>query len=411
MRTISASVITIGDELLIGQRIDTNSQWISYELNKIGATVKMHLSIGDEKQDIITALNFAIAHSDIVLITGGLGPTKDDVTKKTLAEYFGSGYSTNQQVLQDVKSYFERRGRAMEKVHYFQAEVPDNCQVIRNTVGTAPGMWFEKENRIIISMPGVPQEMKKMMELDILKRIQSTFGLHKITHMSLSTAGIGESTIAEILKAEEENLPVHIKLAYLPSAGVVKLRLSSISASKDEIQGHYNLIAAKLEKYIYAFEDVTLQQVLASELTKRNQTISIAESCTGGYLAHLFTQMSGSSLYFTGSVTAYSNKIKKEVLQVSDDILKSKGAVSQETVKAMAENIREKFKTTYGISTSGIAGPNGGTREKPVGTVWIACSSPEATCSKLLHLTNDRILNIELSANAALNLLRQSLVK
>lgn len=411
MRPICASVITIGDELLIGQRTDTNSQWICSELNKIGATVSIQLSIRDEADAIKSALDIARSKSEIILITGGLGPTKDDITKKTLSNYFGSDLIMDEIVLQDVTDYFTRRGKEMNAIQNAQALVPSNSVVIRNHRGTAPGMWFDTDNKITVSMPGVPLEMKYMMTNEILDKLKNRFSLNTIIDKTISTIGIGESSAANIIASIENSLPENIKIAYLPTAGAVKIRLSGLGVEEKVIESYMTDIAKELKEYVYAHEDTSIEEIIASKLTSKNKTISTAESCTGGYLAHQLTKISGSSKYYIGSILAYSNDIKIQELGINKEILNKNGAVSEEVVIEMAQNIRVKFNTDYGLSTSGIAGPTGGTKDKPVGTVWIACASKTETITKLLHLTNDRLLNIELSAIAVLDLLRQSLQK
>lgn len=409
MRPICASVITIGDELLIGQRTDTNSQWLCSELNKIGATVIMKLSIRDEEIDIQESLDMALSKSDIVLITGGLGPTKDDITKKTLASYFKSELITDNTVLQDVTDYFLRRGKEMNPVQNAQALVPSNSTVIRNHKGTAPGMWFDLNDKITVSMPGVPFEMKHMMRTEVLNKLQKRFHLNQIIHKTISTVGIGESSVAELISDIENSLPTNIKMAYLPTAGAVKVRLSGINVDESTISNLIQEISDRLDKYVYALGDVAFEDAIGNLIQKSKLTISVAESCTGGYLSHLVTKIPGCSAYFIGGIIAYSNQIKREQLGVNPTTLEKHGAVSKNTVIEMAENVRKKFKTSIGLATSGIAGPGGATDDKPVGTVWVACATEHITKAKLLHLTNDRIQNIELSAIAVLDLLRQSL--
>ena len=402
-------IITIGDEILIGQIIDTNSAWLGVELNKQGFSVAQITSIHDQKQHIINALNDALQRANIVLITGGLGPTKDDITKHTLCEYFGSKLIFDEAVYRNIEDIFAKRRYVFNELTRAQALVPECCTVIQNTTGTAPIMWFEHQGKIIVSMPGVPIEMKTAMERDVLPRLHSHFGTDNIIHQTIVTYGIPESSLAIRLTDWENALPEYIKLAYLPNNGIVKLRLSGTSISqtqlKIEIADLVQQLLPLIGENIVAFEDVTLEQQLAKRLVAQGKTMATAESCTGGNVAHTITRQVGSSAYFKGSVVAYANEVKISLLGVSSSDIEKYGAVSQQVVEQMAIGVRETLKTDYAVATSGIAGPDGGTAEKPVGTVWIAVSSAEKTISCEFRFGAQRIQNIDRSTQTALHML------
>lgn len=415
MKNILAEIITIGDEILYGQILDTNSQWMSYQLDQSGIRTIRKSSVGDQEEEILTLLAEAEQRADIILITGGLGPTNDDITKKTLAKFFKSELKLNTAALKDVTLYFKSRGRELTDLNKLQAFLPEDCTYIQNKCGTAPGMWFEKNSTVFISVPGVPFEMKAMMEENILPALREKYHTPVIYHKIIKTIGIGESYLADKILDWEKNLPSHIKLAYLPSLTEVKLRLTStgenIEAIKHEVEEQVQSLHSIISEYIFGYDDDTLPQVIGKMLFERNLNIATAESCTGGYVGHLITSVPGSSDYYRGSVIAYHNDIKQDLLEVTKDTLKKHGAVSEETVKEMAEGVRKKLQTDIGVSSSGIAGPGGGTEEKPVGTVWIAYSDKEKTVARKLMLGNDRDINIQFASIAVLNLIRQSLLK
>lgn len=408
--TPKAEIIAIGDEILYGQTLDTNSHWISGVLDEINVKVHYRTTIGDNREQMLEAFEKGVERSDIVLITGGLGPTRDDLTKPLLAEFFGVQMILNDSALEDIKSLFKKAGREMTDLNLNQAELPSNCIKITNKMGTAPGMWFEEKNTILVSMPGVPYEMKKMMKDFVLPKIQEKYGKGVIHHKIIKTIGIPESKLAEMIKDWEENLPQDIKLAYLPSLGQVKLRLTALGDNLEKLKSEVDTQIKELNhlvgKYIYGYDTDEIEGVIGKMLKEKNQTIATAESCTGGYLAHLITSIPGSSNYYKGSIISYSNDVKTDKLGVDQKILEEYGAVSEETVKQMAENVRKVLNTDVGLATSGIAGPDGGTAEKPVGTVWIAYSDSDKTIAKKLQLTKDRMLNIQWSAYGALNLFR-----
>lgn len=409
-----AEIITIGDEILIGQIVDSNSAWMAVELNKIGINVKQISSISDNEQHILNALKEAEDRADIILITGGLGPTKDDITKQTLCKYFNCGLKVNTEALENVVTLFAQRGYTLNELNRKQAELPETCEAIINTLGTASGMWFENAGKVFVSMPGVPYEMYKMMELSILPKLQKKFKTPVIFHRTILTQGVGESTIAEKIQNWENNLPENLKLAYLPSPGLVRLRISATGNDETELKKLVNTEEIKLldliSDIVYGFDNETLESVLKDLFTENHFTLSTAESCTGGYIAHLITSVSGSSAFYKGSVISYSNEIKINELQVSEKDLKEHGAVSQQVVEQMAKSVREKYKTTFSIATSGIAGPDGGSDEKPVGTVWIAIASESGVKSNKFLFGKNRERNIRTSSLMALGMLRREVL-
>ena len=412
---VAASIITIGDELLIGQVIDTNSAWMARQLNEIGVWLKRRVAVGDNRNDIIKALDEESNNADIILITGGLGPTADDITKPLLAEYFGGKLVVDQGALENVRAIFARLNRPMIERNIKQAEVPDNCTVIQNNRGTAPGMWFEKNGKVYVSMPGVPHEMKGMMTDYVLPLLPAKFSMPSIISKTLLTFGIGESFLAEMISDFESALPSNIKLAYLPNYGMVRLRLT---ASGDERHVLESMLAKQFEslksivrEYMVTDEDVTMPVIVGKLLKSRQRTVSTAESCTGGYIAHLLTSEPGASSYYKGSVVSYANQVKEEVLQVRHDTLTANGAVSEETVVAMVKGALKLLKTDYAVAVRGIMGPDGGSPEKPVGLVWIAAANKEAVVSKQFNFRFDRGRNIELTAQNALNLLRKFILE
>jgi nicotinamide-nucleotide amidase len=404
-----AEIITIGDEILIGQIVDTNSAWIAQELNKIGIRVKQISSVSDDREHILTALAEAHNRAKIIIITGGLGPTKDDITKKTLAEYFNVGMVDNQETLNNVERIFKKYNRPLLEVNRLQAQVPANCEVVINNNGTAPGMWFNNDGRIYMSMPGVPFEMMYMMEDTVLPKLKATFKLPAIVHKTLLTVGEGESFLATRIEDIEDSLPAHIKLAYLPKLGQVRLRLSGYGENEGSLTAEVNhyakMLATRVANVLVAEEDIPLEKAILNKMEARGLTLSVAESCTGGYISHLFTQHPGSSSVFFGGTVCYSYELKESVLGVKNETLWQHGAVSEETVREMAEGAILNFKSDYSIAVTGIAGPGGGTPGKPVGTVWIAVASVNKTVAKKFTFGSKRLQNIERSAISALGML------
>ncbi|QCR20955.1 competence/damage-inducible protein A [Pontibacter sp. SGAir0037] len=413
MEAVNAEIITIGDEILYGQIVDTNSAWMGTELTKVGIRVKQITSISDSALAITTALDDARKRADVILITGGLGPTKDDLTKNVLTAYFRTELQLDQQSLDDVTAIFSRRSIAVSELNRQQAFLPAACTPVRNVLGTAPGMWFEEDGKIFVSMPGVPFEMQRMMTDTVLPKLKVYFKTPEIIHKVVQTIAIPESTLAERLEAWEVSLPPHIKLAYLPHLNGVRLRLTGQGTDanilNEELEQQVTALVKLIPDNIFAFGEIKLEEAIGLLLKEKQLTIATAESCTGGLLAHKFTSVPGSSAYFTGSVVAYHNDVKVQELHVKPETLQLHGAVSEETVKQMAENVRLKFKTDIGVATSGIAGPDGGTPEKPVGTIWIAYADKDKTIARLLNYNKNRLLNIEYTALAVLNLIRQSL--
>ena len=411
---VRAEIITIGDEILYGQILDTNTQWISLELDKLGIKTVRKSSVGDQKSEILQILNEASQRADVVFITGGLGPTKDDLTKKILAEYFGCDLQMHPEALQDVTEFFSKRGRELSDINRDQALLPTKAEFIRNIQGTAPGMWFNEKGVIWVSMPGVPYEMKSIMEQEVLPRLVKHFKTPIIFHKVIKTVGIGESYLSDLIESWELQLPEHIKLAYLPSMGIVKLRLTAVGENLDVLKSDVEVELQKvhplIKSYIFGYEKDELAEVVGRLLSENKATIAVAESCTGGYLAHQFTQNSGSSAYFLGGILSYANQVKMDQLGVSSEILNTIGAVSEECIKAMALGVQQKLGSTYALATSGIAGPDGGTEEKPVGTVWIALAHENGVITRKLTLGGTRMQNIYLSSLACVNLLRKYLL-
>ena len=408
--TTTAEIISIGDELLYGQTLDTNAHWISHKLDEYNIKVFQRTTIGDDADQILNAFATAAERVDIVLITGGLGPTKDDLTKPLLAKYFGVGMVHHEEVLRDITLLFAKASREVTALNAQQADLPTNCEKITNSVGTAPGMWFYENNTVFVAMPGVPYEMKSIMTQGILPKLHEMFSKGVLHHHIIKTIGITESSLSDLIEDWEVNLPKHIKLAYLPTKGQVKLRMTGsgddLYTLKQEIDKLQMAIMPKIAKYVYGFGADSLEGVIGKLLNKNNLTLVTAESCTGGYLAHMITSVPGSSRYFKGSVIAYSNEVKIAQLGVSTEDLKQQGAVSEEVAKAMAKGVRKELNADIAIATTGIAGPDGGTVEKPVGTVWIAYSDKHKTLAKKFNFSRDRTFIVHWSALAALNMIR-----
>lgn len=408
----TASIITIGDELLIGQTIDTNSAFIAQALNQIGIWVRRRVAVGDQYRDIQEALNQESAGSDLILITGGLGPTSDDITKPLLCDYFGGKLIRNQSVLEHIeylfKQVYRRPGPLLER-NIRQADVPDNCEVLPNAIGTAPGMLFRKDGKIFISLPGVPAEMKKLITDEVIPRIVKECTTASIQHRTLLTAGAGESVLAEALTNFESELPKNLKLAYLPKYGMVKLRLTYIGESeltgKALLDEQFPILSETIQQWRIAEEDIGLEVLIGNWLKEQNKTMGTAESCTGGSIAQLMTSVPGSSAYFIGSVVSYANRIKVEMLGVKEETLQTVGAVSEKAVREMIEGGLKRMGTDYMVSVSGILGPGGATPEKPVGTVWIAAGTKDKIITRQLNLRFDRSRNTTITTHQCLLLL------
>jgi nicotinamide-nucleotide amidase len=412
---IQATIITIGDELLIGQVIDTNSAWMAQELNKAGIRVARRVAVGDVWDEIWNVLDEESKHAQIILITGGLGPTADDITKPLLCKYFGGKLVVDEGAKQNVINIFTKLKRPMIERNLLQAEVPDVCTVIQNKRGTAPGMLFNKEGKIFISMPGVPHEMKGMMEDEVIPHLTQQFKLPVIIHRTLLTAGVGESFLADLIQDFETALPATIKLAYLPNYGMVRLRLTTSGFDKihieNDIEKQFTQLQVLVKDYLVTNVDEPMEKVVGKLLLQKNKTMCTAESCTGGYIAHLLTSIPGSSEFYDGSVVSYSYSAKEDLLNVDHQTLLTKGAVSEEVVTEMAKGALQNIKSNYVIAVSGIMGPGGGLPEKPVGTAWIAVGNKEKIVAQKVFFRFDRTRNIQLTAVTALNLLRQFIIE
>ncbi len=415
MNKTQIEIINIGDELLIGQVINTNASWMGALLSTKGFEVKRISSIADTKEAIQQSLVDAQNEVDVVLMSGGLGPTKDDITKKVLADYFKSDFYFHEEAYQHINDLFASRGFKISEVNKNQAYLPSKAKAIPNRNGTAYGMWFEKEGLIVVSMPGVPFEMKTMMEEEIVPRLVERFNPPKYFHKTVMTTGVGESMLAEIIKEEENNLPENIKLAYLPRPGLVRLRLSARGQDEQvvqaQVQEQVNQIVEKLgSKIVFGYDDQSLEEAVSQLLVQLKMTVATAESCTGGTIAQMLTSIPGSSQYFHGGVVSYSNEAKIEMLGVNAEDIEKYGAVSEQVIRQMAEGAKQKFHTDYAMASSGIAGPGGGTPEKPVGYTWIAVAGPEGTLAKAYQFGEHRGRNITRSALTAVNMLRRMLL-
>jgi nicotinamide-nucleotide amidase len=413
---MKASILTVGDEILIGQIVDTNSASIARQLGEAGVCVSEMRSTGDTREAIAGALDGLFAACDAAIITGGLGPTKDDITKHTLAAYFGATRMVvHEPTLQHVTELLKRRGIALGELNRSQALAPEGCEALLNLSGTAPGLWFEKDGKLAIALPGVPFEMESMMANEVIPRLKKRFSLGKAYHKNITTAGIAESTLAETIATWEENLPSHLRLAYLPSPAGVRLRLSCYAADvhadvANEVDVQLRRLQTLIPAHIVGYDGATLESAVGQLLKVRGATLSTAESCTGGRVAAIVTAQPGASAYFRGSVVAYSNDVKVKELGALPDDIERHGAVSQAVAEQMAQGARRTLQTDYAVATSGVAGPDGGTPEKPVGTVWIAAATPEGVASRKLNLGSDRERTILRASYSALNLLRLALM-
>jgi len=408
--SVKVEIITIGDEILIGQIVDTNSAWMSVELNKAGFEIVQITSVHDDATHIVASLNLALERADVVLFTGGIGPTKDDITKQTLSRYFGMQLVFNNEVYKNIEQVLINRSRAVNELTRTQAFVPDGCTVIQNRVGTAPVTWFEKNGKVIVSMPGVPNEMKHIMSTEVIPRLSQRYKTPTIIHKNVIVQGYPESALAMKIADWEKALPADIHLAYLPNYGIIKLRLSGMSDDPLSLEFSINQQIAGLTEIladaIVAYDDTPVEEMIGNLLAEKGMTLATAESCTGGFIAHKITLISGSSRYFKGSVVAYSNEVKVNVLNVLPGDIDLYGAVSKQVVEQMAVNVRKLLKTDVAIATSGIAGPDGGTAEKPVGLVWISVSSPSGVVSREFKFGNVRLQNIERAAQTAMLMLK-----
>lgn len=412
---MKAEIISIGDELLIGQVINTNASWMATELTLYGIEVVHIAAVSDKGEAIHNALNQASERADIILMSGGLGPTKDDITKHVLADYFKSEMIFHEPTFEQVKKIFKARHFEVSEVNRLQALIPEKCTPLFNRNGTAPGMWFKQKGKVFVSMPGVPFELKVLMKEQVLPKLKEHFNLGVIIHKTVMTTGLGESFLAEKIKDWENSLPQSVKLAYLPQPGIVRLRLTAKGNDETRLRHKIDTLVTELHAYIddliFGYDDITPEKVVGNLLKEKGKTLATAESCTGGYIAHLITSVAGSSNYFSGSVVSYSNEAKMNLLEVLQKDIEEQGAVSQEVVETMAKGAQLRFNTDFAIATSGIAGPDGGTDDKPVGTTWIALATRNGVESKKYHFGEHRGRNIRRAALAALDMLRLKLIK
>jgi len=411
---MKAQIITIGDEIISGYVENTNASWLARLLTEAGISVEKLWAIGDKAEEITQTLDIVSKSTDLAIITGGLGPTNDDITKKTLADYFQQKLVFNQEMYNNIEALFAARGMSVTELNRLQAFVPENCIALPNKTGTAPGMWFQEKNFQLISLPGVPGEMKTMFSHHVLPKLINSINDFWVQRVVM-THGMGESHLADRIAQWESQIPKEIKLAYLPSYGIVRLRLSGKSKDRQKLSNAINEQVAKLEKVIpeliYGYDDISMEEVIGKLLSERKESLGTAESCTGGYIAQLITSVPGASRYFMGSVVAYSNTIKTSLLNVSEELLNSRGAVSIAVAEKMAEQCRRNLNCTYGIATTGIAGPGGGTNTKPVGTVCIAVSSPHKTISRKFNFGSDRHRVVRRTTNSALMMLRELIMQ
>lgn len=405
-----AEIITIGDEILIGQIVDTNAAYIAQRLNAVGFVVSERSSVGDRAEQITRAIEHSMERSDVVITTGGLGPTKDDITKTTLAKMFGGDMRSDKRVEEHVRTMLAARNIEFNELNRSQALVPESCEVLFNAHGTAPGMWFEREGKVVISLPGVPFEMRHLMEDEVLPRLKSRFALRQIIHRTLITAGIAESMLAARIAEWEDALPEYLRLAYLPSPNIVRLRLSAYEvdgqAVEGEIEEQFKALEALIPDNVVGYEGATVQEQVHRLLVESGQTLAVAESCTGGSIAAKFTAMAGASTYFLCGVTAYANEAKCNILGVDASLIERYGAVSEQVARAMAEGTRRISGADFAVSTTGIAGPTGGSAEKPVGTVWFAVSSKRGTVAMMRNSGTDRGQIIDRATAYAIEFLR-----
>ena len=407
---MKAEIITIGDEILIGQIVDTNAAYIAQRLNAVGLVVSERSSVGDRAEQIVRAIEQSMQRSDVVILTGGLGPTKDDITKTTLAKMFGGDMRTDKRIEEHVRTMLAARNIEFNALNRSQAVVPESCEVLFNAHGTAPGMWFERDGKIVISLPGVPFEMRHLMEDEVLPRLKSRFALQQIVHRTMITSGIAESMLAARIADWEDALPEHLHLAYLPAPNIVRLRLSAYevdgSTVGQEIEERFRLLEELIRDNVVGYEGATVQEQVHRMLTESGKTLAVAESCTGGSISAKFTAMAGASTYFLCGITAYANEAKRDVLGVDESIIEHHGAVSEEVARAMAEGVRRISGADFAVATTGIAGPTGGSEQKPVGTVWFAVASERGTVAMMRNSGTDRGQIIERATAYAIEFLR-----
>lgn len=404
-------LVTIGNELLIGQTVDTNSAWMAQQLNLAGIMVSRITSVSDSREDIMGILRETEQRADIVIMTGGLGPTSDDVTKPVLCEFFDTRLVFSTETFEHIERLLAKRDCKINENNKRQAEIPESAILMKNDGGTAPGLWFEKNGKIFISLPGVPHEMKSLLHERVIPKLKEKFSFPHIYYKTVLTQGSFEAHLAEMLKDFESEMPENISLAYLPSPGIIRLRFVMISENYNEMKNEMERQIKKLGKiipeFIVGYDDESLEMIIGNLLKYRHQSLSVAESCTGGAIASLITSVPGSSVYFKGGIVAYSNEIKRDQLAIDSSLIDKYGAVSKPVVEHMANNTRLLFNTDYSVAVSGIAGPGGGTDEKPVGMTWIAVSCKTGTRSDIFRFSDNREINIRRASMAALNMLRK----
>lgn len=409
------SLLTIGDEILIGQVVDTNSAWMGQQLNLAGYRVHSIYSVGDTLEAIQTGIRQAFGSADIVLVTGGLGPTKDDITKTALADFFGTELVFHSPTFERIARIFEKFNRPVQEAHRLQAMLPANAEVLPNKMGTAPGLWIESEGKVLVSMPGVPYEMQYLMEHEVLPLLKTRFPGTPVAHRTLLTIGEGESILADQISDWEDRLPSQLKLAYLPGIGQVRLRLTGTDPNEAQLHALLDQKAAELadlvQDCLYGTGQDQIEAAVGRMLQARGLRLATAESCTGGHISHLITSVPGASAYFEGAVVAYSNTAKTALLGVSPHLIEKHGAVSEACVQEMATGVLRALPAHIAIAISGIAGPDGGTADKPVGTIWMAVSDGRQITTQKIHAGKDRLKNIQFSSVQALNLLRRFLVQ
>ncbi len=412
---MKVQVITIGDEILIGQIIDTNSAWMGAQLNDAGFDIQNITTVSDEEQAIKDALDQAFRQFDIVLMTGGLGPTKDDITKKTLADYFGVGMVFSESTFNRIQRMFEKWGRSTTEAHRLQCYMPENAKLLFNKMGTAPGMWFEHNGKVAVSMPGVPYEMKYLMTNEVIPKLSTQFTPRAVIHRTIQTIGEGESRIADRIEPVTDSLPDFVKVAFLPGLGRVRIRLTTTGDNEQELQQlldeKVKEIVALIPEFVFGYGTDKLEEVVGKLLIEKGKYLTLAESCTGGYVSHRITANPGASAYFAGSIVPYSNTIKVNQLKVNPETLKEHGAVSEATVIEMVKGLLNLMGADIAVAISGIAGPGGGTEEKPVGTIWLAVGDNDKVVTRKLNLGKKRLQNIEYTGNQVLNMVRQFLLE
>ncbi|MFI3279353.1 MAG: competence/damage-inducible protein A [Rikenellaceae bacterium] len=411
---MNSSIITIGDEILIGQIVDTNSAYISKSLSSIGFRISEKISIGDSAEQISSTLETALKNHDLVVVTGGLGPTKDDITKQTIASIFNCQMVHHEEVTEHIKGILEKRGIEFNSLNQSQAMLPEACTPIFNLHGTAPGMWFERDGHVLISLPGVPFEMKQLMDNQVTPRLKSHFTLRENVHRTMITSGLAESILAETIEKWEDALPHYIKLAYLPSFGRVRLRLSAYQIESSDVREEINAAFTALEKiipeYVVGYESASIEELVHEKLIASEQTLAVAESCTGGNIAAKFTALAGASAYFECGVVSYSNQAKESILGVNHSTLAEYGAVSEQVALEMALGVQKISGADFAIATTGIAGPTGGSDEKPIGTVWFGVATPTKAFAVHVHCGSERSQVIGRATATAISLLKAELL-